>query len=510
MTIAKSILLSSREEELGCKLLKGGTGTTNVFAGDGTTSSVILTRELVKEGIKAIEYGMHPIDLKIGMQAAGDAMSAELSKIAKKIYPCKSDLFKVAMVSTNYDNKLAEVVAEGLTALGKDGSFTLEESKTTNTYVEIAHGVTMERGFVSEEFINIPLIRMCEFENPYVMVVGGKITKTSEIVPVLELVKKTGRPLLLFSTDLQKDPLGSMIYHSKKGMVKSCAVNVPWQAGEEIKMLHDLCALTGATFIDNSMMRSIKNITLASLGRCSQAKISNIQTQLLGCQGSPAEIAARIQSLKNALSDEAKQGSQHRRKILQDRLSRMTGMVGIIYVGGETDVVKNETHDKLVDALNACKGAIERGVLPGGGASLVHAAKKLPHVLKLANIDQKRGAQIVQNAAPIVMRAILQNAGANDKKILYELQEMKNDWIGYNVKDGMVVLRGFCLENMSKNAAHQIGKMMNMWDAGVWDSLKVVQTYIKDAISIAGLVMSTECIAVRRKGYKRMTFFEVV
>lgn len=442
VTIAKSIYLSSREEELGCKLVKSGSGTTNVFAGDGTSSSVVLTRELVRQGVKALEYGMHPIDLKIGMNAAAQALSDELSKMVKHIYPCKSDLFHVAMVSTNYDEKLSDIISSGLAELGKDGDFVMDESSTNESYMQILHGAIIDRGFVTSQFVNNDMNNSyshynsyrADLRRPYVMVVGTKVLKAKYVMPIVELVKKTGRPLLIFSAELGEEALSNLVYNNKKGLLSCCAVNVPWQGGEEVEFLKDIAVLTGATFIDNNMINSITNAKLDSLGGCASASITAERTQLTGAYGSKKQIEQRIAQLKNYLESH-KEVSLTWRKIVQNRISRLNGLVGILYVGAQTESIRNETHDKIIDALNACKSAMEKGILPGGGSALVHAAKAVEDKLTLKNIDQRQGARIVLNSAATPLRIILRNAGLNDSIILNKIREAEDVWTGYDVKE---------------------------------------------------------------------------
>ena len=266
------------------------------------------------------------------------------------------------------------------------------------------------------------------------MIIGSKVTKAKDIAPILELVKKTGRSLLLFSTDLQMDPMSNMLYHAKKKLVTCCAVNIPWQAGEEIEMLKDIAILTGAIFIDNSMMKSITKVNLNSLGTCTHANILMNQTRLIGARGNPKEINERISQLKEILRID-KTISFSRKKIINSRISRLSGLVGTLYIGGETETIRNETRDKLIDALNGCKAAIEKGVLPGGGVALLHASKIVENTIKLKNIDQRQGARIVLNAVKMPMRIILRNAGLNESIIMNKVIESGSPWIGYNVRE---------------------------------------------------------------------------
>jgi len=273
-----------------------------------------------------------------------------------------------------------------------------------------------------------------DLKDPYVLVVGSKISKAKHLMPIIDQVKKLGRPLLIFSTEVESEPLGTLLYNNKKGLLPCCAVNIPWQAGEEIEFLKDIAILTGATFIDNNMMKSLMNAKLDWLGGCSSTHITEERTQLTGAYGSKEKIEKRIAELKSYLESN-KDISLTWKKIILNRISRLSGLIGILYIGAQTESIRNETHDKLIDALNACKSAVEKGILPGGGAALVHAAKAVENKLILKNIDQRQGARIVLNAVTIPLRIILRNAGLNEAIILNDIQEAKDPWIGYNVKE---------------------------------------------------------------------------
>ena len=387
VTVLKSLHLGEREKEMGSKLLKRSTGSTNIFAGDGTTTSSILSREILMRGNNAIEYeGAHPVALKRGLDKSLQVVSAFLREISMPV-TTEREVFNVCQVSSNYNEAIAQLVAKTLNTVGLDGVVNITESPTGFSRFAMVNGLVFERGYVSPLFLETmsqegesgspgeqtqQASQIVELEQPLILVIANQIQEVSQIAPILEKVKKTKRPLLLFSEDLQEEPMSTMIYNNQKDIVQCCAVNIPWTAGVEKENLKDIAVMTGATLIDEYV--SLEDIELKHFGSAKIVQVDHSFTQIVGGGFSQEALDQRVIEIQATIDQE---DSEHLKKVHRERLARMQHKIGEIQVGGGTDVERGEEYDLIIDALNSAKSSMKYGVLPGGGVALYQAAKVL-------------------------------------------------------------------------------------------------------------------------------------
>ena len=445
---------------------------TNDIAGDGTTTATVLARALFSEGCKSVAAGMNPMDLRRGMTAAVDQLVKEIGSIAMKISN-NEEISQVATISANGDKQVGDLIARAMAKVGKDGVITVQDGKTLDDELEVVEGMSFDRGYISPYFITDQKTQKCEFEDCLLLFVEKKISSLHALVPVLESVVKDGRALLIVAEDVEGDALATLVVNRLRGGVKVCAVKAPGFGDNRKANLQDLAILTGGQVISEDVGLKLENVTMDMLGNAKKVTVTKDDTILLGGSGSKDAVNERIVLLKESI-DQTK--SDYEKEKLQERLAKMTGGVAVIKVGGASEVEVGEKKDRVVDALNATRAAVEEGIVPGGGSTLLHASKKLESLKSSApNMDHKIGIEIVERAVRVPCATIAKNAGFEGAVVVGKLLETQDVRQGFDA---------------------QQGKYTDMIKAGILDPAKVVRTALVDASSVAGLMTTTECIVV--------------
>jgi chaperonin GroEL len=472
VTVAKEIELEDKFENMGAQMVREVAQKTNDNAGDGTTTATLLAQAIVKEGTKAVAAGMNPMDLKRGIDLAVEKVVSELKNHAKKV-TSNSEIAQIATISANGDTEIGRFLAEAMEKVGNDGVITVEEAKSLETELEVVEGMQFDRGYVSPYFITNAEKMKVELEDPYVLIHEKKLTGLQTMLPLLEAVVQTGKPLLVVAEDVEGEALATLVVNKLRGGLKVAAVKAPGFGDRRKAMLEDIAILTGGTAISEDLGVKLENVTLQMLGRAKKVVIDKENTTIVEGAGKKKDIEARITQIKAQIEETT---SDYDREKLQERLAKLAGGVAVIRVGGATEVEVKERKDRVDDALHATRAAVEEGILPGGGVALLRALKALDGV-KPDNPDQKTGVDIVRRAIQAPARQIVQNAGEDGSLVVGKLLEQPNyDW-------------GF-------NAA--IGEYTDLVSAGVIDPAKVVRTALQDAASVASLLITTEALVAEK------------
>jgi chaperonin GroEL len=475
VTVAKEIELVDKFENMGAQMVREVASKTNDNAGDGTTTATVLAQAIVKEGTKAVAAGMNPMDLKRGIDLAVDAVVRDLKEHAKKV-TSNDEIAQVATISANGDTEIGRFLAEAMQKVGNEGVITVEEAKSLETELEVVEGMQFDRGYVSPYFVTNAEKMRVELEDPYILVHEKKLAGLHAMVPLLETVVQTGKPLLIVAEDVEGEALATLVVNKLRGGLKVAAVKAPGFGDRRKAMLEDITILTGGTAISEDLGTKLENITLQMLGRAKKVVIEKERTTIVDGAGNKKDIEARVAQIKTQIEEST---SDYDREKLQERLAKLAGGVAIIRVGGATEVEVKERKDRVDDALHATRAAVEEGILPGGGVALLRALKPLDGI-KPANHDQKAGVDIVRRAIQVPAKQIVQNAGEDGSLVVGKLLEQsKYNW-------------GF-------NAA--TGEYQDLVSAGVIDPAKVVRTALQDAASVASLLITTEAlVAEKSKG----------
>jgi chaperonin GroEL len=475
VTVAKEIELVDKFENMGAQMVREVASKTNDNAGDGTTTATVLAQAIVKEGTKAVAAGMNPMDLKRGIDLAVDAVVRDLKEHAKKV-TSNDEIAQVATISANGDTEIGRFLAEAMQKVGNEGVITVEEAKSLETELEVVEGMQFDRGYVSPYFVTNAEKMRVELEDPYILVHEKKLAGLHAMVPLLETVVQTGKPLLIVAEDVEGEALATLVVNKLRGGLKVAAVKAPGFGDRRKAMLEDITILTGGTAISEDLGTKLENITLQMLGRAKKVVIEKERTTIVDGAGNKKDIEARVAQIKTQIEEST---SDYDREKLQERLAKLAGGVAIIRVGGATEVEVKERKDRVDDALHATRAAVEEGILPGGGVALLRALKALDGI-KPANHDQKAGVDIVRRAIQVPAKQIVQNAGEDGSLVVGKLLEQsKYNW-------------GF-------NAA--TGEYQDLVSAGVIDPAKVVRTALQDAASVASLLITTEAlVAEKSKG----------
>jgi len=468
VTVAKAIDLKALPMiNIGAQLLKQVATKTNDIVGDGTTTATVLGRAIFREGCKAIAAGMNPMDLKRGIDAAVKVVLEDLSAISKTINS-PEEIRNVAVIASNGDKKIGDLITAAFEKVGKDGTITVSDGKTMDHELELVEGMKLDRGYVSPYFINNTKAQKCDFENPLVLLHDKKISSIQGILPLLEQVAKTQQPLLIIAEDIDGEALATLVVNTLRGGIKVSAVKAPGFGDNRKAQLQDLAVLTGAELISEEVGMKLEDVKLGQLGTAKSISITKDDTVILDGAGDKASIEDRCEVIRQAIELTT---SEYEKDKMKERLAKLTGGVAVIKVGGASEVEVNEVKDRLNDALNATKAALEEGIVPGGGTALLHASKKLES-LDLGNIDQNVGRDILKAAMKMPCMTIANNAG----------------------NEGSVVVQTLLKEadtNMGFNAA--TGEYVNMIDVGIIDPKLVCRTALIDASSVAGMMITTEC-----------------
>jgi chaperonin GroEL len=472
VSVAKEIELEDKFENMGAQMLREVASKTNDLAGDGTTTATVLAQAIVKEGAKAVASGLNPMDLKRGIDLAVDAIVQDLRNNARKISN-NDEIAQVGTISANGDTEIGRYLAEAMQKVGNDGVITVEEAKTAETELEVVEGMQFDRGYLSPYFITNQDKMRVELDEPYVLIHEKKLSNLQAMLPVLEAVVQSGKPLLIVAEDVEGEALATLVVNKLRGGLKIAAVKAPGFGDRRKAMLEDIAILTGGSVISEDLGIKLENVTLEMLGRAKKVSIEKENTTIIDGAGSRKEIDGRIAQIKAQIEETS---SDYDREKLQERLAKLAGGVGVIRVGGSTEVEVKEKKDRVDDALHATRAAVEEGILPGGGVALLRSVAALDN-LKPANDDQRVGIDIVRRAIEAPVRQIAQNAGAEGSIIVGKLREKTDRAWGWNA---------------------QTGEYGDLFKMGVIDPAKVVRTALQDAASVAGLLVTTEAMIAEK------------
>ncbi|MCO5163792.1 MAG: chaperonin GroEL [Mesorhizobium sp.] len=472
VTVAKEIELEDKFENMGAQMVREVASKTNDLAGDGTTTATVLAQAIVKEGAKAVASGMNPMDLKRGIDKAVDAIVAELKANARKVTK-NDEIAQVGTISANGDAEIGRFLAEAMQKVGNEGVITVEEAKTAETELEVVEGMQFDRGYLSPYFITNQDKMRVELDEPYVLIHEKKLSNLQAMLPVLEAVVQSGKPLLIIAEDVEGEALATLVVNKLRGGLKVAAVKAPGFGDRRKAMLEDIAILTGGTAISEDLGIKLENVTLQMLGRAKKVVIEKENTTVVDGFGRKEEIQGRIAQIKAQIEETT---SDYDREKLQERLAKLAGGVAVIRVGGSTEVEVKEKKDRVDDALHATRAAVEEGILPGGGVALLRAAKALDAVA-VDNTDQKYGVEIVRRAIEAPVRQIAENAGAEGSIVVGKLREKTEFGWGWNA---------------------QTNEFGDLYSQGVIDPAKVVRTALQDAASVAGLLVTTEAMVAEK------------
>ncbi|MBP2234495.1 chaperonin GroEL [Sinorhizobium kostiense] len=472
VTVAKEIELEDKFENMGAQMLREVASRTSEIAGDGTTTATVLAQAIVREGAKAVASGMNPMDLKRGIDLAVDALVAELKTKARQVSK-NEEIAQVGTISANGDVEIGRYLADAMEKVGNEGVITVEEAKTAETELEVVEGMQFDRGYISPYFITNQDKMRAEFEDPYILIHEKKLSNLQAMLPILEAVVQSGKPLLIIAEDVEGEALATLVVNKLRGGLKVAAVKAPGFGDRRKAMLEDIAILTSGTVISEDLGIKLENVTLDMLGRAKKVSIEKENTTIISGAGTKADIDGRVAQIKAQIEETT---SDYDREKLQERLAKLAGGVAVIRVGGSTEVEVKERKDRVDDALHATRAAVEEGILPGGGVALLRSIKVLDNV-QTANDDQRVGVEIVRRAIEAPVRQIAENAGAEGSIIVGKLREKTDFAWGWNA---------------------QTGEYGDLFSMGVIDPAKVVRTALQDAASIAGLLVTTEAMIAEK------------
>lgn len=473
MTVAKSIDFEDPFEDMGAQLIKSVASKTNDIAGDGTTTATVLARAIYSEGCKAVAAGLNPQDLRRGIMMAVDSVVETLTDISRPI-TSKEEIAQVGTISANSDFEIGTLISDAMERVGKEGVITVQDGKTLDDELEVVEGMKFERGYISPYFITDAKTQTTVLEDPHILLVEKKVSSLQQLVPILESVIKSQGSLLIVAEDVESEALATLVVNKLRAGIKVCAVKAPGFGDNRKATMQDIALLTGGTVISEEMGMKLEEVTPDQLGRCKKIEVDKNNTVVLGGVGDTEALKERCDLIKHSIETTK---SDYEREKLQERLAKLAGGVAVIRVGGASEVEVGEKKDRVVDALNATRAAVEEGIVPGGGKALLHCSTKLEAVKENAkNMDQKIGVDIVMKALRAPLSTIASNAGEEGAVIVGEL-----------IKEGTPVEQGFDAQN---------GVYTDMIAAGIIDPTKVTRTGIVDAASVAGLLTTSESMIV--------------
>jgi chaperonin GroEL len=468
VTVAKEIELEDKFENMGAQMVREVASKTNDLAGDGTTTATVLAQAIVKEGAKSVAAGMNPMDLKRGIDLAVTAVIKDIEKRAKKV-GSSAEVAQVGTISANGDATIGKMIAQAMQKVGNEGVITVEEAKALETDVEIVEGMQFDRGYLSPYFITNAEKMIAELEDAYILLHEKKLSALQAMLPVLEAVVQTGKPLIIVAEDIEGEALATLVVNKLRGGLKVAAVKAPGFGDRRKAMLEDIAILTGGQLISEDLGIKLENVTLNMLGRAKKVIIEKEKTTIVDGAGKKKEIEARVGQIKAQIEETT---SDYDREKLQERLAKLAGGVAVIRVGGATEIEVKERKDRVDDALNATRAAVEEGIVPGGGVALLRA-KKAVGKLTNENPDVQAGINIVLKALEAPLRQIAENAGVEGSIVVGKVLENKSETFGFNA---------------------QAEEYVDMVSAGIIDPAKVVRTALQDAASVAGLLVTTEAM----------------
>ena len=473
VTVAKEIELKDPLENMGAQMVKEVASKTNDLAGDGTTTATVLAQAIVKEGLKNVAAGANPMDLKRGIDKAVDAIVADLAKQAQVVGSDSEKIKQIASISANNDEIIGDLIATAFGKVGKEGVITVEEAKGTDTYVDVVEGMQFDRGYLSPYFVTNPEKMEVELERPYILLYDKKVSSLKELLPILEPVAQSGKPLLIIAEDVDGEALSTLVVNKLRGALKIAAVKAPGFGDRRKAMLEDIAILTGGTVIAEESGYTLENTTLEMLGTAEKVTIDKDNTTLVNGAGTADMIKNRVNQIKGQMESTT---SDYDKEKLQERLAKLAGGVAVLYVGAASEVEMKEKKDRVDDALHATRAAVEEGIVAGGGVALLRAKSVLDKI-KADNADEATGIQIVSRAVESPLRTIVENAGLEGSVVVAKVSEGKANF-GYNAKTDEYV---------------------DMLKAGIIDPKKVTRVALENAASVAGMILTTECALVEIK-----------
>jgi chaperonin GroEL len=472
VTVAKEIELADKFENMGAQMVREVASKTSTVAGDGTTTATILAHAMVREGVKAVAAGMNPMDLKRGIDMAVDAVVKDVQKRSKKV-STNDEIAQVGTISANGDTEIGRMLADAMKKVGNEGVITVEEAKSLQTELDVVEGMQFDRGYLSPYFVTNAEKMLAELEDAYILLHEKKLSSLQTLLPILEAVVQSAKPLLIVAEDIEGEALATLVVNKLRGGLKVAAVKAPGFGDRRKAMLEDIATLTGGQLISEDLGIKLENVTLDMLGRAKRVHIDKENTTIIDGAGKKGDILARVNQIKAQIEETT---SDYDREKLQERLAKLAGGVAIIRVGGSTEVEVKERKDRVDDAMHATKAAVEEGVVAGGGVALLFASKVLPG-LNPANNDQKVGIEIVGKAIQSPVRQIAENAGVEGSIVVGKLTDKNDPNFGYDA---------------------QAGDYKDMVAAGIIDPTKVVRVALQDAASVAGLLITTEAMVADR------------
>jgi chaperonin GroEL len=472
VTVAKEIELADKFENMGAQMVREVASKTNDAAGDGTTTATVLAQAIVREGAKSVAAGMNPMDLKRGIDIAVERVVADLKKRTKKI-STSDEVAQVGTISANGEKDIGEMIAKAMQKVGNEGVITVEEAKSLETELDVVEGMQFDRGYLSPYFVTNADKMTVELESPYILIHEAKLSSLQPLLPVLEAVVQTGKPLLIVAEEVEGEALATLVVNKLRGGLKVAAVKAPGFGDRRKAMLEDIAILTSGQVISADLGIKLENVGIDMLGRAKKISIDKDNTTIVEGMGKKKDIEARCGQIKAQIEETT---SDYDREKLQERLAKLAGGVAVIRVGGATEIEVKERKDRVDDAMHATKAAVEEGIVPGGGAALLYATRALDG-LKVENHDQQVGIDIIRKALQTPARQIALNAGADGSLIVGKLLEGKNEKMGFNA---------------------QTGEFVDMIKDGIIDPTKVVRLALQDAASVAALLITTEAMVAER------------
>jgi chaperonin GroEL len=471
VTVAKEIELEDKFENMGAQMLREVASKTSDIAGDGTTTATVLAQSIVREGIKLVAAGMNPMDLKRGIDLAVGEVVKDIARQAKKV-KSSEEIAQVGTVAANGEKEIGQMIAKAMQKVGNEGVITVEEAKSLDSELEVVEGMQFDRGYISPYFITNAEKMVAELENPYIFINEKKLSGLQPLLPLLELVVQSGRPLLIIAEDVEGEALATLVVNKLRGGLKVAAVKAPGFGDRRKAMLQDIAVLTGGELISEDLGIKLENVTIKMLGNAKRVTITKDDTTIVSGAGKKPDIEARIAQIKQQIEDTT---SDYDKEKLQERLAKLAGGVAVIKVGGSSEIEVKERKDRVDDALNATRAAVEEGIVPGGGVALLWASKSLK--AKGDNDDQEAGINIIRRALQAPIRQIAENAGVEGSIVVGKVTDQKSPAFGYDA---------------------QTGEYGDLIKKGIIDPAKVVRVALQDASSVAGLLITTEAMVAER------------
>ena len=472
VTVAKEIELTDKFENMGAQMIREVASKTNDLAGDGTTTATVLARAIVAEGVKAVAAGMNPMDLRRGIDLAVAAVVADIEKRARKV-SSNEEIMQVGTISANGDTEIGDFLSRAMEKVGNEGVITVEEAKSLDTELDVVEGMQFDRGYLSPYFITNPEKMIAELEDPYILIHESKLSGLQPMLPLLEAVVQSGRPLLVLAEDVEGEALATLVVNRLRGGLKVSAVKAPGFGDRRKAMLQDIAVLTGGQVVSEDLGIKLENVTIDMLGRAKRVSIDKDNTTIIDGAGKKKDIDGRVNQIRAQIEETS---SDYDREKLQERLAKLAGGVAVIRVGGATEIEVKERKDRVEDAMNSTRAAVEEGIVPGGGSALLKAIKSLDKV-NPENDDQRVGVEIVRRAIIVPVKQIAENAGADGSIVAGKLSESNDKNFGFDA---------------------QSGKYVDMIKSGIIDPAKVVRTALQDAASVAGLLITTEAMVAEK------------